>query len=104
MVGLESKDCDAAVLDSYVEIVIQEFPFVQDQTYVFGPEGENNWAIWHHDGQTEVVESGEIFLDWEGMWAEGTSFSGEYEGITAQGDALEGFITGLNCQHCTIQQ
>ena len=104
IVGLESKSCEAEVLDNYLEIVIQEFPFVQEQTFSFGPEGEQNWAIWHRSGEAEVLTSGEITLDWEGMWQEGVSFFGDYTGTAEDGTQLEGFITGFNCQHCSIQQ
>ena len=104
IIGIERKDCDASILESYVEVIIQDFPFLQDQTYTFGPEGEGNWAIWNQGSESVVLTDGDISLDWEGIWTEGVSFSGNYQGSAPDGTLLEGFITGLNCQHCSIQQ
>ena len=103
IIGLESKDCDAEILDSYLEVVIQEFPFLQDQSYSIGSDTQFNWATWHQGTESQVLVEGTITIDWEGMWGEGTSFSGNYQGTAPDGTVLEGFFTGFNCQFCTIQ-
>jgi len=99
-IGLVAKECPGEVLDSYLEVVIQEFPFLQDTTYAFGPENGENWAIWHQGSDSVVLSEGGITLDWEGMWQQDTSFSGTYQGTTPDGTQLEGFISGFLCETC----
>ena len=101
LIGLSAKDCDAEVLDSHLRVVITQMPFIQGETFSF--ERPENTATWHVNGETIAIVSGQVVLEWEGMWGEGTSFFGDYEAETEDGTSLEGFVTGVTCSTCTIQ-
>ena len=100
-IGLSEKDCEASELDSHLKVVITQMPFIQGETFSF--ERAENSATWHVGEETIAIVSGQIVLEWEGMWGEGTSFFGDYQAEAADGTLLEGFVTGVTCSVCTIQ-
>ena len=100
-IGLSEKDCGANELNSNLKVVITQMPFIQGETFSF--ERPENSATWHVGDEIIPIISGQIVLEWEGMWSEGTSFFGDYQAEAEDGTLLEGFVTGVTCSICTIQ-